>query len=125
MTRFSILLIEDDVWLAQSYATILNDHYDVKIVENGAAAMECIDDEGFDLLVADVMLESGLVIDLLHELQSYPDTMNIPVIICSSLASTMTLEELAPYGVVKILDKATVTPQELKTAVQQALSVAS
>lgn len=118
----SILLIEDDQWLAESYQQSLNS-YDVWIVSNAQKAIEMIDKKAFDLIIADVMLESGLVIDLLHELQSYKDTMDTPVILCTSLAGSLKLSDLQSYGVVSILDKATVSPEIMRVAIQQALHV--
>ena len=92
-----ILLIEDDRWLADSYMDVLND---------------------YELIIADVMLERGLVFDLLHELQSYDDTSQIPVILCTSLAQRITLKDVKQYGVIAVLDKATLTPKILREAVE-------
>lgn len=116
----SILLIEDDQWLAESYQHTLAG-YEVTVASSGQAAMNLLDDKQFDLIIADVMLEGGSVIDLLHELQSYDDTMTLPIILCTSLASSLRLADMQAYGVVALLDKAAVTPDSLRVAVQQAL----
>ena len=118
MTR--ILLIEDDVWLAESYREVLND-FDVDIAVDGHIAMDMIDTEDYDLVIADVMLERGLVFDLLHELRSYEDTAKLPVILCTSLAQRITLKDVQKYGVLAVLDKATLTPKLLKESVEQSL----
>lgn len=118
--RYSILLIEDDQWLAESYVNALVGH-DTVIVHSGQAAMDALDDRTFDVVIADVMIEDGSVIDLLHELQSHDDTMSTPVIVCSGLASSLRLSDLRAYGVVALLDKSTVTPETLRIAVQQAI----
>lgn len=116
----SLLLIEDDQWLAESYRDVLGTH-DVTIVSSAQQAIESVDQKQFDLIIADVMLESGVVIDLLHELQSYQDTMETPVILCTSLAPSLSLPDLQAYGVVSILDKSVMLPEDLRVAVQQAL----
>ncbi len=113
-----ILLIEDDRWLADSYVHILEE-YDVDTAQNGQDAMDLIDSYDYDLIIADVMLERGLVIDLLHELQSYDDTAKLPIVLCTSLAQRLSLDDVKPYGVVQILDKASLTPKLLRETVEE------
>lgn len=114
-----ILLIEDDRWLADSYMDVLED-YDIDTAVDGHIAMDLIDVNDYDLIIADVMLERGLVFDLLHELQSYDDTSQIPVILCTSLAQRITLDDVKQYGVVAVLNKSTLTPKLLREAVEHA-----
>lgn len=116
-----ILLIEDDRWLADSYMHLLED-YDVETAVDSEIAMHLIDvNDDYDLIIADVMLERGLVFDLLHELQSHADTSKIPVLLCTSLAQRIKLEDVKKYGVIGVLDKSTVTPKLLQEAVEQAI----
>lgn len=123
--KAAILLIEDDQWLAESYRSLLENKYDLTLVSDAASAIEAIDDKQFDLIVADVMLEKGLVIDLLHELQSYNDTQVLPVILCTTLAGSINGEDVRRYGVVAVLDKATMVPSDLRVAIQQVLHEAT
>lgn len=116
----SILLIEDDRWLADSYMDVLED-YEVDTAVSGQEAIDLIDVNDYEVIIADVMIERGLVIDLLHELQSYDDTARLPVILCTSLAQRLKLDEVRQYGVVAVLDKATLTPKLLREAVEQAV----
>ncbi|MGB3023678.1 MAG: response regulator [Candidatus Saccharimonadales bacterium] len=116
--RVRILLIEDDRWLADSYMHVLEE-YQVDSAINGQDAMDLIDVYDYDLVIADVMLERGLVIDLLHELQSYDDTAKLPIILCTTLAQRMRLEDVRMYGVVAVLDKTTLTPKLLREAVEE------
>src|SRR5690606_9930245 len=104
-----ILLIEDDPWLAKSYQTVIEEVAAVKVVGSSDDAMRVIDEDLPRLIIADVMIDDGLVVDLLHELQSYADTASLPIVLCTSLASSMKLEQLRPYGVVKIFDKSSLT----------------
>jgi len=114
-----ILLIEDDPWLAKSYEATLSEVAPLIIVSSSVQAVESIDAELPSLIIADVMLEHGLVIDLLHELQSYSDTSSITTVLCTSLADRFSLRELSRYGVVKILDKATITPDLLRQVARE------
>lgn len=117
-----ILLIEDDMWLADSYRDVITGSgMECDVVPTAEEAMEIIDTSPPDVIVADIMLGDHTVIGLLHELQSYEDTQKIPVIICSSIAKSAAhmQEQLHEYGVVEILDKATVTPESLAVTVQE------
>ena len=112
-----LLLIEDDRWLADSYMHVLEE-YDIDSAVCGQDAMDLIDVNDYDLIIADVMLERGLVIDLLHELQSYDDTAQLPIVLCTTLAQRIKLEDVRAYGVVAVLDKTTLTPKLLREAVE-------
>lgn len=122
MSAKYVLLIEDDMWLADSYRDVIaSKSYECDVVATAEEAMDIIDTKVPDVIVADIMLGDHTVIGLLHELQSYDDTQKVPVIICSSVAkSAMNLQEqLHEYGVVEILDKATVTPESLAQTVEE------
>lgn len=115
-----VLLIEDDRWLAASYMESLEE-FDVDTVIDGHAAIDMIDSNEYDVIIGDVMLERGLVFDVLHELQSYDDTAKIPIILCTSLAQRISLNDVKEYGVVAVLDKATLTPKLLRESVENAV----
>lgn len=118
-----IELIEDDRLLAQQFTRQLlseagwSVHHSSDVVE----AIRSIDETLPDVIILDVLLPAATAFTLLHELQSYEDTRVIPIIICSSIAESLSLNELSPYGVIAILDKATVTPESLRRAVRAAL----
>lgn len=122
MSSKHVLLIEDDMWLADSYRDVIAANgMECDVVATAEEAMDIIDATAPDVIVADIMLGDHTVIGLLHELQSYEDTQKIPVIICSSIAKSAVhmQEQLHEYGVVEILDKATVTPESLATTVEE------
>lgn len=116
-----VLLIEDDNWLAESYLRALQ-QFECRLSTDSQQAIQQVNDWLPDCIVADIVLPGGLVIDLLHELQSYGDTKTIPVIICSSIAAKYRLEDLASYGVVALCDKAALRPQQLLQYVERALA---
>lgn len=113
MTR--VLLVEDDHWLAESYRRVLEKAgFVVLVTTGGHEAMALLEDKPVDVLLVDVMLEGHTVFGLLHELQSYDDTRRIPVVICSALNDELLeVDRLHSYGVVAVLDKTTLTPEQL------------
>ena len=117
----SVLIIEDDVWLAEHFARILKKEYRTKIAPHALAAINDIDDFKPAAIILDVLLTGSTAFTLLHELQSYSDTGNIPVILCSNLADDLNFDDLKHYGVKRVLNKATMTPSDLVAAIKSVL----
>lgn len=122
MNLRSILVVEDDEWLAEQFARILRkENYKVTVSLHALSAMDMIDKVHPDLIVLDVLLTGSTAFALMHELQTYNDTSKIPIIICSNLASELAIDNLKPYGVKRLLDKATMKPSDLVAAVKSVL----
>lgn len=120
----NVLIVEDDSWLAGNHLTIMSvSGYEAKAVSSSEAAIATIDDRAPDVIVLDVMLEGGTAFALLHELQSYEDTARIPVILCSNIPGEL-LDHVAleRYGVRVVLDKSTMRPYDLLSAVERVKS---
>lgn len=73
-----------------------------------------------DVIILDMLLPGATGVQLLHVLQSYADLQNVPVIICSLTLQQHTAD-LSAYGVRDVLNKATLTRQELLRAVELVL----
>ncbi|MEI7689959.1 MAG: response regulator [Candidatus Saccharibacteria bacterium] len=117
-----ILIVEDDKWLAQQHARILNGAgYKPTVTLNAIEAIQSVDDEVPDAIILDVLLTGNTAFALMHELQSYGDTGEIPIILCTNLAADLSLDDLAPYGVRQIIDKATMVPDDIVTALRRVL----
>ena len=117
-----VLMVEDDRWLADSYQRVL-EKAGFKVVSVGGAegAIRQVETASPDVILADMLLEGNTVMGLLHELQSYDDTTQIPVIICTSLShESLAVDRLHSYGVRAVLDKAVLTPEQLVATVKEA-----
>ncbi|MFI5212374.1 MAG: response regulator [Candidatus Saccharimonadales bacterium] len=118
----TILIVEDDEWLAEQHArTLKAAGYTISFVNNALAAMDVIDSQHLDLIVLDVLLAGPNAFTLLHELRSHPDLGGIPVILCTNSADQLAGEDIAAYGVAQVLDKAAMHPDDLVAAVKKAL----
>ena len=118
----TILLVEDDPWLAELEAKTLQDAgYKVSLSPHAPSAIAAIDEVHPDIIVLDVLLTGSTAFALLHELQSYGDTGEIPVILCTNMAESLHLEDLQRYGVRRIVDKTTMHPDDLVAAVKAVL----
>jgi len=117
-----VLIVEDDEWLAEQYVrTFKGGNMSAEYVHNALAAMDVIELRLPDVLVLDLLLVGPNAFTLLHELQSHVDLAAIPVILCTNSADQLADEDLKMYGVVQVLDKASITPDDLVAAVRRVL----
>lgn len=87
---------------------------EVKIFANAIEAMNKIaDGELPDLIFLDILLDGPDGFTFLNELVSYTDTAKIPIVVVSSL--DLGNKDLSEYGVVGILDKDKMTPEEIRS----------
>lgn len=118
-----ILIVDDDTWLADHHVeTLSNAGFSAHATGHALSAVDRIDELKPDALILDILLPGTTGFGLLHELQSYRDTATLPIIICSGVAENMNLDELAPYGVKRILDKTTMSPDDIVASVRSVLT---
>jgi DNA-binding response OmpR family regulator len=128
MTKFKdidkqlVLVVEDDEWLADQQAlTVKAAGYETQIAHDAVAAIRLIDDIRPDVIILDVLLAGNTAFALMHELQAYGDTGDIPIILCTNLASELSIGNLRSYGVKIILDKSKMIPYDLVDAIKSVL----
>lgn len=123
MTKvYSVLIVEDDDWLAEQHArTLQAAGYSVDFAPHALAAMDAVDGKRPDAIVLDLLLAGPNAFTLLHELQSHVDLAGIPVILCTNSADQIAGEDIEAYGVRQVLDKATMHPDDVVAAVKKAL----
>ncbi|RYF29057.1 MAG: response regulator [Chloroflexi bacterium] len=120
--HIDVLIVEDEPWLSQQFTRSLESaKYTVRTTTNGLVAMDLIDEQHPRVLVVDMLLTGGTVLPLLHELQSYTDTSSIPVVLCTNLATDLSVKDLQYYGVRRIIDKTTMLPDDIIAAVRYVL----
>lgn len=107
-----IFVIDDDIIMAECIKSATRCG-EVKIFANAIEAMGKIaDGELPDLIFLDILLDGPDGFTFLNELISYTDTAKIPVVVVSSL--DLDKVDLNEYGVVGILDKDKMVPEEIK-----------
>lgn len=117
-----VLLVEDDVWLAEMEAKVLTkEGYEVVVAPHALAAIDAVDASTPDIIILDVLLAGSTAFALLNELQSHDDTKGIPVVLCTNLAEQFDDDKLAEYGVKRVVDKTTMHPGDLVVAVKAVL----
>jgi DNA-binding response OmpR family regulator len=118
----SVLVVEDDEWLAQQHVrTLQAAGFTAEYALDALTAMDVLDDRQPDILLLDVFLAGPNAFTLLHELRSHSDLANIPVILCTSSATDIAEEDVVAYGVTTVLDKTTMLPVDLVAAIKRVL----
>lgn len=113
-----VLIIESEPWLGDHYQHVLEKHgFATLRAVDGHAAIDMIDENPPSVIIMSVLMHGPSALALLHELQSYTDTAKIPVVICSSLAD-LTIDELRPYGVDRLIDSTSMHPNDIVAAVR-------
>lgn len=118
-----VLIVEDDRWVAENYQRILTAAgFKCYSVHTAGRAIEVLDDFQPDVILLDFLLPEANALQLLHELQSYDDTNLLPVVLCTSLAEARReAGALEKYGVRMVLDKSSITPKQLESAITDVL----
>lgn len=117
-----VVVIEDDEWLAEHMARSLEAQgFESHVAHHGLEAISLIDRVQPAAIVLDVLLPGSTGFALLHELQSHADLAGIPVVLCTNTAPELTLEQLRPYGVRRLIDKSTMRPEDIAASVRGAL----
>ena len=105
-----IYVIEDDRGWESYYRRLLK-RDDVKYFHDGVAAIAEMDEEVPDLVILDVLLTGPTGFAVLNEMRSYPELMNVPAAIVSSVSLGGDIAE--KYGVVATFDKGKMQPKDL------------
>lgn len=115
-----LLIVEDDKNWADilcSYAAMAG--ADTRAVVSGGQAMEMIDNWQPDAIVLDMLLAGETAVALLNELRSHADLAKLPIVVCSN--ADVNLEDLRPFGVTVLLDKASMRPDEARAIFSEVL----
>lgn len=106
-----IYIIDDDEVMARCLARACGEA-ETAVYSNAYDAMSALDEHLPDLILLDVLLDGPDGFTFLHELVSYKDTADIPVVIITSL--DVAKSDLSAYGVVGVLSKDEMTPQDIR-----------
>ncbi len=120
MSAIKVLLLEDDRWQADLYESQLkHEGYRVLVVDSPHEAVLAIDDYSPDVVVADVLLKGNTVFPLIHEMASHEDVWSVPIILITTEASLLGQADLSQYGVVSVLDKATMGVDDIVASIRR------
>lgn len=114
-----VLLVEDDVALAQMYRVKLErDGYTVSVAGDGEEALRLLDVELPDLIFLDVRLPVMDGLTFLERLRGSGRTKNIPVVIVSNYSEEELVSRGLELGALEYLVKSQTTPGRLSQGIR-------
>lgn len=116
----SILLVEDDEFLAELYATKLNlEGFEVSLAVNGEKGLKLAKEVAPDLILLDIILPKMDGFEVLKGIKSDPNIKNIPVILLTNLSQKDEVQKGLDLGAVDYLIKAHFMPSEVVKKIKQ------
>jgi len=120
--KIKILLVEDDLFLLNMYATKFElENFNVNVAEDGEKAIRQAAELAPDIILLDIMLPKKNGIEVLKILKTDEKTKNIPVILLSNLSQKEEIDECLNLGAEDYLIKAHFSPVEVVVKVKKIL----
>lgn len=120
-----ILLVDDDAFLRDMYATKFTEHdYDVVVAKSGAEALTLLrDGEGdVDVVMLDMIMPGMSGVDLLNEIQVLELKKKPKCIVLSNQSESTDVDEALKAGAVGYIIKAEMIPSDVVEEVKKIVS---
>ncbi len=114
----NLLIVEDD----KNFQSLLKQAFAEKKVKvtqaaDGQQAIELIAKCKFNVIILDMHLPGHNAVEVVNEIRSFPDTINLPIYIYSTYASQL---EGAKVSQLFVYDKSKTTPKQLAKIITEA-----
>ena len=120
--KIKILLIEDDSFLLNMYATKFEiENFNVVVAEDGEKGLEAALTEDPDIILLDIMLPKMDGFDVLKQIKNDQTTTNIPVILLTNLSQKDDIDKGLSMGAIDFLIKAHFMPSEVVEKIKKIL----
>ncbi len=120
--KIKILLIEDDSFLLNMYATKFElENYKVLMAEDGERGLKIAQKDLPDVILLDVMLPKMNGFEVLKELKNNRTTAQIPVILLTNLSQKGEIDQGIALGAKDYLVKAHFMPSEVVHKIKKVL----
>ncbi len=121
---YNILIVDDSATTrAVVKRTVMMSGVDVGEIfqaENGKVALDVLDQNWVDLVLADLNMPEMNGIEMTQKMQAQTETQSIPVVVVSTEASTTRIEELKKHGVKGYVHKP-FTPEDIRNVLTELL----
>lgn len=109
-----ILLVDDDVFLRDMYATKFTEHGDVVVsVESGSQAIQKLSTDSFDVVVLDMVMPGMNGVELLKAIHSNESQKNLKCIVLSNQGEETDIKNAYAEGAIGYIIKAESIPSEV------------
>jgi DNA-binding response OmpR family regulator len=119
-TKQTILLVEDDEFLANMYKTKLElEKYNVIMASNGESALRIINEKELDLILLDIVLPKISGFEVITRIKASKTSKKTPVIMLTNLGQKEDIEKGLKLGADEYLIKAHFLPSEVITKIKK------
>ncbi len=120
--KHTILLVEDDTFLAGMYVTKLElEGFRVVLASDGEQAVQLAEREIPDIMLLDIVLPKKSGFEVLKEIKAKPATKDVPVILLTNLGQKEDVQKGLQLGALDYLIKAHFMPSEVVSKVKRLL----
>ena len=117
-----ILLVEDDEFLAELYATKLKlENYEVALATDGEKGLKMIKEKKPDLILLDIILPKMDGFEILKAIKNEKELKDIPVILLTNLSQKDEVKKGLDLGANDYLIKAHFMPSEVVKKIKQTI----
>ena len=122
MAKVLLLIVEDEVTLANMYAEKLRiEGFDVDIAHDGLEGFEKMKLEQPNLVLMDIMMPNLNGLDTLERAKQDPTTKNIPILMLTNLSGIADIQAAVKKGAVGFIVKSELTPGEVVQKIRSIL----
>lgn len=119
----TILLVEDDEFLAELYATKLNlEGFEVLLAADGEKGLKMVKESKPDLVLLDIILPKMDGFEVLANMQQDKEIKSIPVILLTNLSQKDEVKKGLDLGAKDYLIKAHFMPSEVVKKIKQTIA---
>lgn len=108
------MLVEDEVFIQELYAMVLKkEGFEVDVFGDGAAAVEALKTNAYDLVLLDIMLPGKDGLQILTEMRAMPQHKATKVVMLTNLGNEHVIEKTNELGITGYVIKADNTPSQI------------
>jgi CheY-like chemotaxis protein len=114
MDKKKVLIVEDDIFVAEVYSTkLLEMGHEIQIARNGQEGLAMLEQSVPDLILLDIVMPIMGGIEMLAEVKKKDEWKNIPIILLTNIGEKESIQKVRSLGVEDYLIKSHFTPAEV------------
>jgi len=124
MAKILLLIVEDEVTLAQMYTTKLEkEGFLVEVAHDGQEGFAMMKSERPSLVLMDILMPNFDGLEALSRAKADPDTRHIPIIVLTNMSDTAYVDRAMKEGAAGYVVKTETTPGEMIGMIKNVLKL--
>lgn len=124
MAKILLLIVEDEMMLAQMYSSKLQkEGFSVDIAHNGREGMSKMQNEHPSLVLMDILMPDTDGLQALRQAKTSASTKDIPVVVLTNMADSNYTKQAMKDGAADYIIKAETTPAQVVDTIRRILKL--